>query len=437
MARYVGLDLHKRFIVACALNEDGSVAFRTRFNCSSEGIVRFAREHLSRQDAVALEVTTHSQAVAQLLVPFVARVVVSNPTKTKAIAAATVKTDAVDAKTLAQLLRSDFLPEVWQPDPESETLRSLVTFRSQLAGTRTRYQNRIRSILQQLMLELPSRRLDAAQARRALEEGELPETERLQVDTLLTLIDETDRSITEVDEPLARFAYASEPIKLLMTLPGMGMLAACAVYAAIGDITRFRSSNHLVAYLGLAPRVKQSAGHTWYGSITKTGNREARRLLVLAAGHLTSDEGPLGDFYRRLKTRKHGSVAAVAAARKIAEVIYHMLSNNEPYRYAAPQRTLEKLDRLRAQATGQRRERQPIAVAPKNEPQTPKPENSRRCAVRALNEVYRLSGLPPIDWAALKEGEKRVTQPFEEYVDSLKRNYAYYRKIRAEVAATP
>lgn len=437
MPRYVGLDVHKRVIVACALTSDGSIAFRTRFDCTPEAIVRFAEQHLERSDEVALETTTHSLAVSQFLAPYVSRVVVSNPGKTKLIAAATVKTDGVDARTLANLLRSDYLPEVWQPDPNTESLRELVSFRSQLTNTRTRYTNRIRSILQQLMIELPSRRMDAQAARAALEAAQLPPQERLQVDTLLRLIDETQSSIDEVDQELARVAEETPQIKLLLTLPGVGVLAACALCAAIGDISRFASSNHLVGYVGLAPRVKQSASHTWYGSITKTGSKQARRLMVLAAHHVKRHPGPLGAFYRRLTDRKHGSVAAVATARKMVEIAYHMLTNNEPYRYADPERTQRKLDALHHQATGEARPPMKRNVAPENEPKKPNEDGYRREAVPALNDVYQRCGLPAVPWDNLAEGERTVTESVSDYVASLRNASARYRKVRRKSTSPP
>lgn len=275
MTRYVGLDDHKHFVVACGLTPDGKVAFRSQFDCRPETIVQFGERELTCDDQVALEVTTHSLSVARMLTPFASRVVVSNPTRTKAIAHATVKTDAVDAKTLANLLRSDYLPEVWQPDPHTENIRAVISFRAQLTGTRTRYFNRIRSILQQLMIELPTRRIDAAAARAALADADLPVVERLEIDTLLRLIDETNTGIDEVDQKIAEIAYQSYEIRLLMTLSGIGVSGATALWGAIGDTSRFKSSNHLVGYLGLAPRVKQSGYHAWYGSITKAGAKEA------------------------------------------------------------------------------------------------------------------------------------------------------------------
>jgi transposase len=431
MTRYVGLDVHKRFIVACGLNPDGTVAFRHRFDCTPQAIALFGQNELTRDDHVALEVTTHSTAVARLLIPLVGRVVVSNPTRTKAIAAATVKTDAVDARTLADLLRSNYLPEVWMPDFDTERLRRIVSLRAQLTGTSTRYINRIRSILQQLMITPPARRLDARSARQMLETAQLPASERLEIDTLLQLIDATTGRIDQVDATIATMAEEIHEVRLLMTLPGIGALGAVALWSAIGDISRFPSANHLVGYLGLAPRIKQSGNHAWYGKITKAGAKEARRLLVLASHHLKTHDGPLGDFYRRLREHKHGSVAGVAAARKMVEIAFHMLKNNEPYRYAQPERTQAKLDKIHTMATGTRRERTPVHVAPEHEETKPEEPGYRREVRRSLNEVYERVGLPVIMWDQLSPGESRATAQTSEYIESLKVNRAIYRKIRA------
>ena len=105
-------------------------------DCTREVLTEFAKQ-LTTDDAIALEVTTNAWAVADLLEPFVGRVVVSNPMKTKAIAEAKVKTDKVDAEVLAQLLRCDFLPSVWGPDATTRTLRQLTSRRERLVSERT------------------------------------------------------------------------------------------------------------------------------------------------------------------------------------------------------------------------------------------------------------------------------------------------------------
>jgi transposase len=114
--RYVGLDVHKREVTACIVDPKGKQRKIIRFPLTRQRLTAFAQVTLRPTDHVALEATTNSWAVADVLRPHVARVVVSNPMATKAIAQAKVKTDKVDAAVLAHLLRCDYLPEVWQPD---------------------------------------------------------------------------------------------------------------------------------------------------------------------------------------------------------------------------------------------------------------------------------------------------------------------------------
>jgi len=121
--RTVGLDVHKRVVEAVVLNEAGVILLRDRFPCTPQALTRFAQTHLTREDALALEATTNTWDVVGWLEPHVGRVVVSNPLRTRAIAEAKVKTDKVDALVLAQLLRCDYLPEVWRPDAHTRRLK--------------------------------------------------------------------------------------------------------------------------------------------------------------------------------------------------------------------------------------------------------------------------------------------------------------------------
>ena len=112
---------------------------------------------------------------------------------------------------------------------------------------------------------------------------------------------------------------------------------------------------HFGGVLGLTPRVRQSANTCHYGRITKAGNPQARWLLTQAAQQVAQHPGPLGVFFRRLKAKKNHNIAVVATARKLVVIAHLMLKNREPYRYAVPATTRDKLAALRVAATGVRR----------------------------------------------------------------------------------
>jgi transposase len=401
--RFVGLDVHKRIVEACLVDPSGKVVLRRRFGLNRLTLEWFAQKVLRSGDRVAMEATTNCWAVADALRPRVAGVVVSNPMATKAIAQAKVKTDKVDAHVLAQLLRCDFLPEVWQPDEATRRMRELTGRRGALVGQRTAMRNRIHSVLAMRLIVPPVKELFSAAGLAWLAAVELDDQARLLVDSDLRLLEFLQKKIDALDAALARRGHGSEPVKLLMTLPGVDVATAEAMMAAWGDVSRFSDGDHAASYLGLAPSTKQSAAHCYHGPITKRGNSHARWMLVEAAQHLDKHPGPLGCFFRRLLRKKNRNVAVVAAARKLAMIGWQMLVTGEPYRYAIPRSTEAKLAKLRVKATGQRRR----GGSPKGTKCVAKRPGGSR-TIRSLPEVCRSESLPPP--RPLAPGEKRTVQ---------------------------
>jgi len=190
---------------------------------------------------------------------------------------------------------------------------------------------------------------------------------------------------------------------LLITLPGVDVACAQSLLAALGDLSRFVDGDHAASYLGLVPSTKQSAEHAYHGPITKAGNSQARWMLIEAAQHLGNHPGPLGAFFRRLQHKKNRNVAVVATARKLVTIAYLLLARDEPYRYALPARTTDKLRRLRLRGGGARRS----TGCPKGTRPTAKiPGGSR--TTKALATVYAEEGLPNL--VAPPASELRMVQ---------------------------
>jgi transposase len=401
MIRFVGLDVHKRVVEACILDAGGKVVLRQRFELDGTSLRRFARQCLAPGDRVALEATTNTWAVAAVLRGHVAEVVVSNPLATKAIAQAKVKTDKVDAYVLAQLLRCDYLPRVWQPDEATQQLRELTGRRSALVGQRTAMRNRIHSVLAMRLLSPLMEKLFSPAGIEWLKTVELDPQGRLLIDTDLRLAAAIETEIAALDQQLAVRGYRDPQVKLLMTLPGVDVTVAEALVAALGDVSRFADGAHAASYLGLVPSTHQSARHCYHGPITKRGRSHARWMLIEAAQHLDKHPGPLGCFFRRLAKKKNRNVAVVATARKLVTIAWQMLTTGEPYRYAIPGSTETKLSRLRVKATGQRRKSGPM----KGTKAAAKFLGGSR-TIRSLAGVCRSENLPAP--RPLSNGEKRT-----------------------------
>jgi transposase len=113
--RYVGLDVHKRSVRVCVIDENGKTVLGADVACERTELEAFCRRHLQPDDEAALEATTNTWAVAEVIRPLVGKLIVSNPLRTKAIAQAKIKTDKIDAKVLAQLLRWTTCPRSGSP----------------------------------------------------------------------------------------------------------------------------------------------------------------------------------------------------------------------------------------------------------------------------------------------------------------------------------
>ncbi len=356
-SRFTGLDLHKRFIQATAISPDGQLLRQWRFPTSPEEIRAYAKT-LTGEDAVALESTTNAIAVAVLLREHAGRVVVSNPMKTRAIAEAKIKTDKVDALVLAQLLRADYLPEVWVPDEHTLRLRELTAYRTGLVQERTEVKNRVHSILHRNLIPRPEVHDLFGKGGRAYLAGltDLPRGEAFQMGQALVHLDFLEQQIDTADREVAKLAVESPDTRLLLSLPGVSLQVAAGILAAIGDFTRFAEPRKLVSYFGLDPLAKSSADQV-FGSrrISKKGRSHARWLLVEAATAAVRVPGPLQAFYLRLRARKCHNKAICAVARKMVHFLWHMLASGESYRYAAPIQTHQKIRKVEILAGGERR----------------------------------------------------------------------------------
>src|SRR5215213_1055080 len=235
--RVIGLDVHRSFAVVAIL-EGGEVRSGGRVDLTRDAVVAFGRQ-LRADDAVVLEATGNTATIVRLLRPFVRRVVIANPLQVRAIAHAKIKTDKIDATVLAKLHASGFLPEVWMPDEATETLRRLVSQRTQVVQQMTRVKNRIHSILHANLIPPYRGRVFGAAGRAWLEAQPLAPDEKLAIQRYLADLDHRARDLTVLDQALAERALQDDRVRRLMTIGGVHMTVAVGVLAAIGDIARF------------------------------------------------------------------------------------------------------------------------------------------------------------------------------------------------------
>jgi transposase len=357
--RFIGLDVHREFCEV-AISERGKLRSSGRIRTRRPELELFAQS-LGRDDQVALETTGGAEAIAGILRPHVARVVVVNTKKLRAVSEAKAKTDRLDARRLAELLAAGYLAEVWCPDERTRSLRRFVARRAQLVRQRSRAKNEIAAALQRNLLDRPGvYDLAGTKGRRFLAGLELPADERNTVEGCLRQIDFLDGELALVDRALAEAAVDSAQMRRLMTVPGVNLHTAATFMACVGDIGRFRDPRKLVSYLGLDPKVRQSGEEpVRYGHISKEGASEARHMLCEAAWIVVRYPSPMRAFGERIRTRRGSRIATVAVARKLVVLFWHLLTNEQDYAFGRPTLTRKKLRRLELLAGAPRHRGQP------------------------------------------------------------------------------
>ena len=384
--RFIGLDVHKDFCEV-AVVEGGACWSGPRVRSRHEDLQVFAQS-LGPKDQVVLEATGGALAIARILEPHVGRVVMANPMAVRAIASAKAKTDRLDARTLAKLLAAGFVPGVWIGDERTRLLRRLVSRHAHLVRQRTRAKNEVHAVLQRTLKgRAPVSDLFGKRGRTWLGAQDLPADERETVEASLRHIDFLDAELRLVDGNVAEQLLGWPQVRRIMTIPGMGAMAAAGVMAAIGDVRRFPTSRHLVGYLGLDARVRQSgSGPARHGRISKQGSAEARHVLVEAAWAAMRTPGPLRAFGERVRARRGANIATVAVARKLAVLCWHVLTREEDYAFGRPSLVREKIRRLELAAGAPNRNgyRNPVRVFA-----TPEQRRLEREVAAQAEKAYR------------------------------------------------
>jgi transposase len=349
--RVVGLDVSRTF-AEIAYCEDGRLRPGGRVALLVTEVSRWAAATLQPTDHVVLEATGNTAAVVRAVRTHVERVVVANPSQVRLIAEARVKTDKIDAGILAQLYASGFLPEVWIPDDGTETLRRQVARRGQIVRQRVRLKNEVHGVLHTYLIPTcPAADLFGRKGRAWLAGQPLPTEERLGIEQRLRELDRLGEDLATIDRLLGATAVHQPAVAHLLTITGVNTTVAIGLWAAIGDVSRFRSPEKLVSYFGLNPRVYQSGLQpARHGHISKQGRAQARALLVEAAWAAAKSPGPLRSFFHRIRAKRGLQVAAVATARKLAVIVWHVLTKGEPYAYHRPLLTAIKQRGLEIQA---------------------------------------------------------------------------------------
>jgi transposase len=319
-----GLDVHKDSTYATVLNQEGKVVNQTKM--SNERVLSYLSGF--KVDRVAMESSNQVAPLYRQLTREGYSVVVSHPKKTRYIAEAKIKSDRVDSKAIAELLRLDALPLAYMPDRKTAALREKVRRRAFLVRERVKLRVKVKAILTYEGVRWPSDHgLFTAKGVEWLHGLKLDP-----VESYLRVMASLDDEIRLLSKELRGQAEDDEDVKLLMTIPGVGYYTALLVKSEVGDISRFPFGERLCSYAGLVPSTHASGASTRHGGITREGSRWLRWVMVEAAQtHVHKYDTSITHAYNRIAERRGKRIATVAAARKLLMCCYSVMKNKRPY----------------------------------------------------------------------------------------------------------
>jgi len=339
--RYIGLDVHKHYLIALGMDEDLNVVLPAR-RVELSHLETWMKKNLSRQDAVVLEMTTNTWQLYYELCEHAGSVLVVHPPHVALITRSLVMNDKIAASILARLLAKGLLVGIWVPPQEIRELRGLVAQRKKMTGLATQAKNRLHAVLQRHHWMPPEGNPFHASQQSwwlALPLGTL---EKVNVQSDLETLQFAQRQQVHLTSMMEEIANQQEQVTRLLQLPGFGVVTAVTVWAAIGDIQRFADPQHLVGYAGLGTKVHDSGMSTRTGHITKAGRRDLRVVLVEAAQVAANSHPHWKAELARLQPRLGRNKAIVAIARKLLVAVWYVLAQHKTDRFAQPEAIAQK-----------------------------------------------------------------------------------------------
>lgn len=334
------MDLHKKTSSFCVMEERGEILVEKTVATTPEEIKRFIIS-LGKKDHIKLVMEPLSQwyFYADFIEALGVEVTLAHPLKVKAIASAKVKTDKIDARTLAHLLRADLIPKAYHAPKEVRAWKELSRARSSLVNIQTQVKNKIHAILFRNGLVYPRTTLFTGKGRKWLESLELEHSFKTNLQANLLTLDSLKEQIKFLETNIEKVVTENQSMVLLKTIPGISTVTAITIMSEIGDIKRFPDERKLHSYAGLVPTVRASGGSIARGHISKQGSKYLRYILIQAAQHqriLKRSIGLKWYFDRMLLNNKNSKTAVVATARKLLTVVFKVLTEMRPFEERLP-----------------------------------------------------------------------------------------------------
>jgi len=336
---HVGIDAHKRSCTVCVV-EEGTVRDSFSFPTTREGVREFM-DKIRGKATVVIEASTTGKVLSRMLLDKYEVHMVAPPERKSSI-----KTDRRDAERIVREDMLQYVRRCYIPSPYIEELRFLVMQQIQVGRKITRVKNQIHALLERNMIHELDGVSDifGVEGLRRLAGTQLPPPDMIALARYLEELKLVVAHHKQLETEFARIAVSDEDALLLMSIPGIDFFTALAIKSRIGDVGRFPSKKHLCSYGGVVPGASNSGDHTSTHNRVKHGDMVLKYALTCALRGAVAarKNSAVKRFYLKRRKRLGAQKAEVAAARKMACVVWKVLSTRQPYREEDKQLTARK-----------------------------------------------------------------------------------------------
>ena len=333
----VGIDLHKTQFTICVRSRSGD-RFE-QYPTTESGYEAFLKktalwQKKGEEVRIGVESTGNTRYFKNRMEEAGIGVTVINTMKFKVVNESVKKTDKHDASTIAEFLEKDILPQSQLCSQESELLRRLLKVRTTLVRSEVVIKNQIHALFKaEGQEDVKSAALQSKRGRKQVLNALNKCKNGLEAQTLIETIERLEENVKDIEERLRSVTKGDRMVELLMSIPGCGEISAWTIRAYTDEIKRFSSAKKYASFAGLAPWVQNSNESIHHGSITKRGPKELRTALVQVVMGLRRMKEKTASFrlmrkYEAMKKSKGSGKSIIAAARKMAVIIWHMLTED-------------------------------------------------------------------------------------------------------------
>ena len=321
----VGLDYHDESLRVCVMDEEGRVLCNRNVP-NDPGWVRDVVDSFGDPRVVVIEACSGAADLAEKLIELYDwNVKMAHASYVQKLKRGPDKTDRQDARLLADLGRTNHVPEVWLPDEATRQLRRLVRFREGLKSERKNVKLRMRALLREERIPKPLDNPWTKGWMKWLKTVPLGEQSRWVMDREIERLARLKEDLKQVEKRMEQ-ATAEDPLtQTLLEQKGIGLVTAVMMRAIIGRFERFGSGKQLARFCGVTPCNASSGKRQADAGLVKAGSRELRAVIIQTAKRLPTYVDKWRDLKRRLVKRKPANVATAAVANRWLRWLYHQI----------------------------------------------------------------------------------------------------------------